>query len=57
MTRRRNGLKRREVLSNTKVSYFILAVHALSLHPSINPSVARSEKINSKKKRTFISEE
>ena len=57
MTRRRNGLKRREVLSNTKVSYFILAVHALSLHPSINPSVARSEKIKSKKKRTFISEE
>lgn len=54
MTRRRNELKRKrrgERCFRTKLSYFILAVHALSLHPSINPSVARSEKINSKKKK------
>lgn len=52
MTRRRNERKRRgERHFRTKVSYFILGVHALSLHPSINPSVARSEKINSKKKK------
>lgn len=52
MTRRRNERKRRgERHFRTKVSYFILGVHALSLHPSINSSVARSEKINSKKKK------
>lgn len=56
MTRRRNELKRKrrgERCFRTKLSYFILAVHALSLHPSINPSVARSEKINSKKKKFY----
>lgn len=56
MTRRRNELKRKrrgERCFRTKLSYFILAVHALSLHPSINPSVARSEKINSKKKNFY----